>query len=153
MLLTASMLFAQKGGAKHWGAEVEFMPGKALVMDQYQRKWMRGRDNYTVGLRANYSTMPCDSDDFAADYNFPTLSVGLRYSINNGVTMYRDKDREWPLIEPVDYESRLGNIVTLYGMFTRPLYPQPSGNWLILSLLVLVTAKTSTTLTMLSTTN
>lgn len=122
MLLIVSSLFAQKGEGKHWGAEVEFVPGKALVMDQYQRKWMRGRDNYTIGLRANYSTMPCDSDDFAADYNFPTLSVGLRYSINNGVTMYRDKDREWPLIEPVDYESRLGNIVTLYGMFTRPLY-------------------------------
>ena len=122
MLLIVSSLFAQKGEGKHWGAEVEFMPGKALVMDEYQRKWMRGRDNYTIGLRANYSTMPCDSDDFAADYNFRTLSVGLRYSINNGVTMYRDKDREWPLIEPVDYESRLGNIVTLYGMFTRPLY-------------------------------
>lgn len=122
MLLIASVLLAQKSEGKHWGAEVEFMPGKALVMDEYQRKWMRGKDNYTIGVRANYSTLPSDSDDFAADYNYPTLSIGLRYSMNSNVTMYRDKDKDWPLIEPVDYESRLGNIVTLYGMFSRPIF-------------------------------
>ena len=83
---------------------------------------MRGKNNHTIGLRANYTLMPCDSNDFAADYNYPTLSVGVRYSINSGVTMHRNKDNCWPLIEPVDYESRLGNIITLYGMFTRPLY-------------------------------
>ena len=58
MLLIVSALFAQKGEGKHWGAEVEFMPGKALVMDEYQRKWMRGRDNYTIGLD-RYTVRDC----------------------------------------------------------------------------------------------
>ena len=107
---------------KHWGADVEYVSGKAIVMDEYQKKWMKGKDNHTIGIRANYTPLPCDSDSFAAEYDYPTLSIGLRYSINNGITMHRSTDRYWPLIIPVDYDSKLGNIITLYGKFSRPLY-------------------------------
>ena len=114
-------LHAQKDGMKHWGADVEYVSGKAIVMDEYQKKWMKGKDNHTIGIRANYTPLPCDSDSFAAEYDYPTLSIGLRYSINNGITMHRSTDRYWPLIIPVDYDSKLGNIITLYGKFSRPL--------------------------------
>lgn len=126
IIAVISLLFmtakAQEDSIKHWGAEVEFLPGKAINMDEYQKKWMKGNNNYTFGIRVNYISHPCDSDDFAADYDYPTISAGIRYSRNNNITMHRNADEAWPLIEPVDYDSRMGDIITFYGMFSRPFF-------------------------------
>lgn len=104
--------------ARHWGAELQFLPGRAIVMDHYQRSWQRRKTNFALGAELHYSPLPTDSDAFAYDYYYPTLSVGLRYHWNHGVTMHRCA-ADWGSLE-VPYDSHLGNIVTLYGAFTRP---------------------------------
>lgn len=126
-MFVSARLHAQDVEPRRWGVETEYVKGSAIVMDEYQDVWMRGTDNHTIGVRANFVSLPSDSNAFAADYGYPTLSLGLRYSMNHGVTMHRPAHKWWPHIEPVDYESRMGNILTLYGMFSRPLLRK--GRW------------------------
>lgn len=108
--------------ARHWGGESQLIPGRAIVMDEYQRKWQKGTGNFSLGAEVHYSPLPSDSDAFAEDYNYPTLSGGIRYHWDHGVTMHRSPDSAWGLAEEVDYDSRMGNVVSLYGSFTRPFF-------------------------------
>lgn len=103
------------------GVEVSGVPGWMIAADSYERKWLKGRFCTAVGVALRYTPAPCDSDDYAADYNYPTIIAGVKYNMNHGVTMHRERDSDWGLLEPVDYTSRLGNIVTVYGAFERPV--------------------------------
>lgn len=97
------------------------VPGTVLSIDDYQKKFMVKSGTASFGAALNYSALPKDSDDFAADYGYPSFSFGLRYSNHHPVRMHREKDSEWRTYEPVDYESRMGDIVTAYATFNRPL--------------------------------
>ena len=107
---------------RHWGFSLIASPSRALVMDSYQRKWQKGKNNTSVALELSYSSLPSDSNQYAADFGYPTLSLGLKYSWNHGVTMQRTEDPAWGLAEMVDYESRMGNALMIYGRFARPFY-------------------------------
>jgi hypothetical protein len=126
LLLPTATCLAEDGDndsvPSHWGAGVAVLPGKVIVMDQYQRKWQKGRNNCSVDLTAFYQPLPSDSDDFARDYGYPTFNFGLRYSFDHGVTMHREPDSSWGLSETVDYYSRMGNIVSAFAGFERPLW-------------------------------
>ncbi len=39
------------------------------------------------------------------------------------------KDTPWGEAQPVDYTSKLGNFLTLYGTFNRPLYRSEHWQW------------------------
>lgn len=106
---------------KHWGSTVSIMPTEAVGLDQYVRKWLKKKRSVSIEAQLLHVALPQDSDAFASDYGYPTLSLGVKYSINN-VTMHRDKDDDWGLLVPVDYDSHLGNIVSLYGSFARPFF-------------------------------
>lgn len=106
----------------HWGASFVMMPGRAIVMDSYQRKYQKGKSNFAVDLAACYETLPCDSDDYARDYGFPIFNFGLRYSLNHGVTFHRNADPSWGQAEEVDYDSYMGNILSAYAGFERPFF-------------------------------
>ncbi|MDD7530472.1 MAG: acyloxyacyl hydrolase [Prevotellaceae bacterium] len=103
------------------GFSVSFNPGNEVKMDKYQRKWMKGTRNYSVGAECHFMSLPQDSDAYAADFGYPTLSVGMKYSFNHGVTMHRSPDEVWGKAQEVDYDSRMGNSVAVYGSFARPL--------------------------------
>ncbi len=106
---------------KRWGGVVAVMPGKAIVMDRYQRLWQKGRDNVAAALEVGYTPLPADSDAFARDYGYPTVSVGVRCHWNHGVTMHKSQSETWGLAEEVDYDSQMGNALSLYATFTRPV--------------------------------
>lgn len=95
-------------------------PSRQVAIDGYERKWLRGTSGLTAGLDLNCHTSD-DDDGTNADYNFPTLSLGAMLSLNHGVTMRRTPDPAWGLAEMADYNSRLGDFLTLYGSFERPL--------------------------------
>ena len=119
---------ATKGdSARHVGYAVYGGPAWQIAMDEYERKWLREKQAYIIGAELNYSALPADSDAFAIDYNYPTLSLGAKLSLNNGVTMRRTEDPSWGQAQMVDYDSHLGDIVTLYGSFSRPLLRK--GRW------------------------
>ena len=69
-----------------------------------------------------FRKLPQDSDAFAKDYGYPSLSVGVRWQMNHGVTMHKPLSDSWRYIEEVDYDSKMGNIITLYGQFNRPVW-------------------------------
>ena len=105
----------------HFGYTLKVSPGKLIVMDEWQKKWQKNTKTIAFSIEANYSALPQDKDDFAIDYNYPTLDFGLKFSLND-VTMHRATDEAWGMAKEVDYDSELGNIVTAYATFTRPIY-------------------------------
>lgn len=109
------------GTPAHWGIAAEGKVGRVLVMDKYQAKWQRGRDMGSAVVAATRAYLPCDSDAFAADFGYPTITLGARVDFYRGVTTHREADPAWGLLVPVDYDSRVGNMFTLYAAFNRPL--------------------------------
>ena len=117
-----SSIFAEgRDTTNHYGFQINMGIGRYINIDQYTRKFVKTGASYTIGAEVNHSALPCDSDAFDSDYNYPNLSFGLRYHVND-VTMHRHPDPDWGMAQEVDYDSRLGNALTLYGSFTRPLY-------------------------------
>ncbi len=94
--------------------------GRVLKIDAYERMWLRETAAQTFGAEIRFTTSPADA--FARDYGLPTLGVGVRYGRYHGVTMKKEAAPEWGMAEMVDYKSRMGDILTLYGFFERPLW-------------------------------
>ena len=111
----------------HIGYTLQASPGHLLVMDSWQRMWQRKKNSFFIAAEANISALPSDSNAIASEYNYPLISVGAKLSLND-VTMHRTTDPAWGMAEEVDYDSRLGNIFTLYSTFTRPFYR--NHNWM-----------------------
>lgn len=106
----------------HWGYSVYVVPARALAADKYAKRWLKGKDAFAIGTELHYQPLPQDSDLFARDFGYPTLTGGLRWSLNHGVTMHRDPDPSWGTAKEVDYISHLGNTLSAYGIFERPLF-------------------------------
>lgn len=104
-----------------WGGTARFTPSRQMVMDQYSRQWLHGKKVYTIAAELTHTAIPSDSDAISADFGYPTLSIGMSYDFNHGVTMHRYPSPSWGKAQEVDYMSRLGNALTLYGSFSRPL--------------------------------
>ena len=122
MLMTVcSTHAADNDSTKHWGFGLSFSPSKAIVMDEYQRKWQKKRNNFSVELAATRQWLPRDSSQIAADYNYPALSISLKQSWNHGVTMHRYPDHAWKFRNEANYDTKLGNSLSLYATFQRPI--------------------------------
>ena len=121
LLLMTLPLHASEDGdtARHIGYTLYAVPQWQITIDEYERQWLQEKKAFAFGIELNYSALPSDSDAFAIDYNYPTLSIGAKLALNNGVTMRREGS--WGKAQLVDYDSKLGDIFTLYGAFTRPL--------------------------------
>ena len=110
--------------ARHWGAALTVMPGRAIAVDEWQKKWQKGTRNWAADLKLTRATLPTDSDAYAIDYGYPTLSGGLRWSFNHGITTHKGIEfwgEDENALKEVGYDSRMGNILSLYGEFARPL--------------------------------
>lgn len=102
--------------------EAGFVPGHVLALDEYVRKWLKRKNSTAFYLQLNRTAISGNGNDFDSDYNYPSLSAGVRLSLNHGVTMRRDVGQNWGgYLVPVDYTSRLGNAITAYGLFSRPI--------------------------------
>ena len=109
---------------RHWGAELSVTPGRTIVMDEWQRKWQRDKNNFAIDFKLIHAYLPSDSNDYARDYGFPTLSLGAKWGLNHGVTMHKGEEfwgKTKNAINEVDYDSHLGNTISFYGQFARPL--------------------------------
>lgn len=104
------------------GGTLFVQPAWQITMNSIEAKWLRKKQELVFGGEVHLGALPCDSDAFAEDYHFPTLSIGAKLALNNGVTMRRTTDPMWGKLVPVDYDSHLGDIFTLYGSFSRPLW-------------------------------
>lgn len=102
---------------------------RVLALDEYVDSWLKGRTSRSVALEARWDTRQMAAEGraqdawlpYAKDYGYPTFTLGLRYNFNHGTTMHRDAE-DWGEEMEVDYTTRLGDILTLYGRFDRPLW-------------------------------
>lgn len=104
-----------------WGGALRVMPGRQVPLDQYSRQWIHGKNTFTVAAELTNTTVPADGDDYAADYGYPTLGLGVAYDFNHGITMHRYPSPSWGKAQEVDYHSVLGNALSLYVSFARPV--------------------------------
>lgn len=124
LLFACLTAWGQTGdSARHMGFTVFVNPAWQIAIDKYEKKWLKDRQAFAFGAELNM--LPKVDDAFDRDYNYPTLSIGLKLALNNGVTMRRTADPSWGKAKMVDYDSRLGDIMTLYGAFERPLLRTP----------------------------
>ncbi|WP_394365798.1 acyloxyacyl hydrolase [Prevotella intermedia] len=112
----------EKDSIRHWGFTVSVMKSEIIALDKNQRKYLKKKENGSVALELNHINLPSDHDSYAKDFNYPSLSIGLRYTMNNRVRFHRTLDLAWDKIEEVPYDSRLGNTLSLYGTFQRAIH-------------------------------
>ena len=112
----------EKDSIRHWGFTVSMMKSEIIALDKNQRKYLKEKENGSVALELNHINLPSDHDSYAKDYNYPSLSIGLRYTMNNRVRFHRTPDLDWDKIEEVPNDSRLGNTLSLYGTFQRAIH-------------------------------
>lgn len=112
----------EKDSIRHWGFTVSVMKSEIIALDKNQRKYLKEKENSSVALELNHINLPSDHDSYAKDFNYPSLSIGLRYTMNNRVRFHRTPDLAWDKIEEVPYDSRLGNTLSLYGTFQRAIH-------------------------------
>ena len=106
------------------GIEFRYIPAQTLTLDKEPRIWTKTKDTHSWAAQINVTPT---KNAYAHDYNYPTFSFGLRYHLNHGTTMHRDDP--WGEAQPVNYISKLGNFLTLYGTFNRPLYRSKHWQW------------------------
>ena len=106
------------------GIEFRYIPAQTLTLDKEPRIWTKTKDTHSWAAQINITPT---KNAYAHDYNYPTFSFGLRYHLNHGTTMHRDDP--WGEAQPVNYTSKLGNFLTLYGTFNRPLYRSKHWQW------------------------
>ena len=96
----------EKDSIRHWGFTVSVMKSKVIALDKNQRKYLKEGGNGSVALELNHINLPSDHDSYAKDFDYPSLSIGLRYTMNNRVRFHRTPDLAWDKIEEVPYHSR-----------------------------------------------
>ena len=106
------------------GIEFRYIPAQTLTLDKEPRIWTKTKDTHSWAAQINVTPT---KNAYAHDYNYPAFSFGLRYHLNHGTTMHRDDP--WGEAQPVNYTSKLGNFLTLYGTFNRPLYRNKHWQW------------------------
>ena len=112
----------KKMTAPRFGYSFNVNPSIEVKLDKLQKKWMKKNRNFSIGAELHYSSLPQDSDAFASDYGYPLLTFGAKYSFNHGVVMHRDPDPAWGQAQEVDYNSKMGNTISVYGAFSRPFF-------------------------------
>lgn len=103
------------------GFSTYFNAGRMVAWDRHVKNLLTDDETYGVGLEMNIQTMPKDSCAYASDFRYPTLTLGVRYTFNNDVSMHRGVNsglEEWQI---ADHDSRLGNTISLYFSFSRPI--------------------------------
>ena len=99
----------EKDSIQHWGATLSVMKSKVIALDKNQRKYLKEGGNSSIALEFNHVYLPSDHNSFARDFNYPSLSIGLRYTMNGNVRFHRTTYFAWGKAEEVPYDYHLGN--------------------------------------------
>lgn len=122
LLMSTDVCAERADSLHHYNYSLQVMPGRLVALDQYAERWIKKTPNLSLAAEIGRVALPNDSDAFASDFGYPSLTLGLRYTLNNQVRLHRDPDPAWGQAKEVDYNSHLGNTVSLYGKFYRPFF-------------------------------
>lgn len=92
------------------------------TMDSQIKNLVTKNGALTFSAQLRHVSLPKDQDPYAQDYGFPTFYAGVNYNIYNHVRLHRDENGDLGMGQPVDFESRLGNAVSLYAGFERAFF-------------------------------
>ena len=117
LILSTTVQAGETDSLHHYNYSLHVMPGKILALDKYAAKWIRETNNLSIAAEIGRVALPTDSDAYAADFGYPSLTFGVRYMFNHQVRLRRSPDTAWGMAEMVDYDSHLGNTLSLYGKY------------------------------------
>ena len=126
--MTDTAIMERPNRLPHWGYEAEFQAGRVLVLDKYQKSYMKDKAVYAASFKFTHVSLPSDNDAYAHDFHYPTFSIVGRFCKNDGATMYRSadyphwNDKSDDYYELAPYNTHLGNSFAIYGAFSYPLY-------------------------------
>lgn len=120
LIISTTVQATETDSLHHYNYSLHVMPGKILALDKYAAKWIRETNNLSIAAEIGRVALPTDSDAYASDFGYPSLTLGVRYMLNHQVRLRRSPDTAWGMAEMVDYDSHLGNTLSLYGKFYRP---------------------------------
>lgn len=115
---------------------VSFTPGRIIVPGKWGKDWPMSHGVYSASIEyrmdsyrealTHGTTWLGTADEMKAvahDYGHPTLSFGLRYNHNSNVELNRVRnDVTNAEGNKVDNTSTLGDVITAYGKFYRPVF-------------------------------
>lgn len=104
------------------GFALTLSPGRVVALDKYTRLWLHENDNYSVAGEWMYQTDHSDQIIGAEEFGYPIIKLGVRYTYNRNVRLHRYKHPFWGMAQEVDYDSRLGNTLSLYTSFERKFF-------------------------------
>ncbi len=90
---------------------VTYGPGTVLPFDNFSRKYLKPNVIHALTVAVH---LPSSSPEE------PHLSFGMRYGMNHDVRMHRDEPVDMVGSPPADYETQMGNNLTLFGTYERP---------------------------------
>lgn len=106
---------------KHIGLGLYGNPGQVMPTNAEQRLYIKSKQTVSVAAELLYSSLPSDSSAIDADYNYPSIGFGAKVGFNHAVKLHKPYDEALGMLDEVDYDTRLGNTISFYGTFARPL--------------------------------
>lgn len=107
---------------KHWGGQFMANPCFVPTMDPQIKELVAKNGAITLSAQLRHVSLPKDMDPFAQDYGFPTFYAGINYNLYNHVRLHRDADGDLGMGQPVDFDSKLGNALSIYAGFERAFF-------------------------------
>ena len=105
-----------------WAIEMGAAAGRILATDAWIKQWLREPNMRSAQIGLRYRTATDATDSVARDYGFPELGLHLSWGDFSGVKMQKTASPDWGLLEPVDYVSDMGQLITAHFSFSRPLW-------------------------------
>lgn len=109
----------------HWGGQMMVNPCIVPTMDPQIKELVKKNGATTLSAQLRHVSLPADKDIYAQEFGFPTFYLGLNYNFYNHIKLYRDADGDIGMGKPVDYQSSLGNSLSLYAGFERAFFRNP----------------------------
>lgn len=121
--LVCSQLAAEENDSvRHWGGQIMVNPCLVPTMDPQIKELVSKNGALTFSAQFRHVSLPSSQDPYAQDYGFPTFYGGINYNLYNHVQLHRDENGDIGFGKPVDFNSRLGNSLSLYAGFERAFF-------------------------------
>ncbi len=106
---------------KNWGVQFTANPALIPTMDAEIREIIHNHNVFTAGMQFRKVSTPEQQDPFAHDFGYPTFAIGINYNFYNNIKFHRQDGPSLGMGKAVDYFSTLGNSISAYASFERPL--------------------------------
>ena len=109
----------------HWGGQFMVNPCIVPTMDSQIKDLVVKNGGVTFSAQLRHVSLPSSQDPYAQEYGYPTFYAGVNYNLYNRIQLHRDENGDIGMGQPVDFNSHLGNSLSVYAGFERAFFRNP----------------------------